>query len=373
MGVAEEFNDWEKSNSIVPEGAFEIPKKDHVLTDEEKSILSKVKAFDYSNPVPKPDDIISIDGNTISTPGNITVLAGPSKGGKSGLMIGLIAGAISTEYNDIGIEPISVKPNRYQKAVIHLDTEQSNYNHYRGMSAVIKRANMTQQQDYFYSWSLRGLNKLEKLKATNLNMKLCAEKHNGIHIIFFDGGADYVNDLNDPKEANEAVEYLEALAITYNCPVVNVLHLNPNSPDKTRGHYGSQLERKCESQLRITKDKEKEVSTIEGVLLRNAGGVPQVDFKYDTEKGYHVTCGYGKSNSKNSKRREELIWHYRPLFEGGIKTVKSHDLKNRIMEIEGCQTRTSNTRITEMVKLEIIECIDSVKGIYKLTKTAIKQ
>jgi hypothetical protein len=340
---------------IVPEIK---PSEEPVLSEEEKAILAKVKPFDFSKPVPKPDDIISIDGNTISTPGNLTVLAGPSKGGKSGLMIGLIAGAIQTTQSDIDIEPIRVKPNSNLKAIIHLDTEQSDYNHYRGMSAVMRRASMTQQPEYFYSWSLRGLSKLEKLKATSLQIKLCAKKHNGIHIIFFDGGADFVNDLNDAKEANEAVEYLESLAITYNCPVINVLHLNPNSPDKTRGHYGSQLERKCESQLRITKDKETDISTIEGVLLRNAGGVPQVDFRYDNDKGYHVTCGYGKSTRVNNQIKE-LRGAYAEILQNGLKVISYKDLTDLIKDHEMVSIPTAKRRIKSMLDLGIIIHIDT--------------
>jgi hypothetical protein len=62
--------------------------------------------------------------------------------------------------------------------------------------------------------------------------------------------------VNDATEANGLVGELHALAIRFDCPIICVLHENPgeNTQGKTRGHLGSQLERKAESNLRLLKD-----------------------------------------------------------------------------------------------------------------------
>src|SRR5262245_29422823 len=101
-----------------------------------------------------------------------------------------------------------------------------------------------------------------------------------------------VTDVNNPAECDPFVAELHGLAIQYRCPIVVVIHFNPGT-DKTRGHLGSQLERKAESNL----------------TLVNKGGVTEVfslkqrhepiskgsgpKFRYFEEAGMHVSVGVG--------------------------------------------------------------------------------
>jgi hypothetical protein len=68
--------------------------------------------------------------------------------------------------------------------------------------------------------------------------------------------ADFVLDVNSSKDCPEFVTRLHRLAIEYDTLIVCILHLNPGSDSKSRGHLGSQLERKSETVLRIERTKE---------------------------------------------------------------------------------------------------------------------
>ncbi len=118
---------------------------------------------------------------------------------------------------------------------------------------------------------------------------MCAERFAGIHLITIDGGADYIASVNDEEQANEIIEYFTHLSIRYNCPVIIIVHLNPNS-DKERGHFGSHLQRKCYGLLTIEKAKGNDISTLIPKAFRKAGNadVVPVCFAYDKEKHYHV-------------------------------------------------------------------------------------
>jgi hypothetical protein len=60
---------------------------------------------------------------------------------------------------------------------------------------------------------------------------------------------------NDPDEAFAFIEEWQQLADKYQMVIVCVRHENPGSETgKTRGHLGSQLERKAESNLRLLKE-----------------------------------------------------------------------------------------------------------------------
>ncbi len=83
------------------------------------------------------------------------------------------------------------------------------------------------------------------------------------------------------------------MAIKYACPFVNVLHENHASETgKTRGHLGSQLERKAASNLRLIKDPKSGVIQLWGEKLRR-GHIAKGEgpaFVWDNAKGMHVSC-----------------------------------------------------------------------------------
>jgi hypothetical protein len=80
------------------------------------------------------------------------------------------------------------------------------------------------------------------------------------------------------------------LAIRYQCGMFTVLHENPGSEiGKTRGHLGSQLERKQFAGLRLAKDKD-EITTVWTDRSRKAS-IPKsqgIRFAYDKEAGLHL-------------------------------------------------------------------------------------
>ncbi|HEX8549106.1 MAG TPA: hypothetical protein VF691_19220, partial [Cytophagaceae bacterium] len=63
----------------------------------EFTFLDRLEAcqFNLNDAIEEPEPLISIEGNTISTPGNITSFIGASKSGKTGLMGALLSGVIA--------------------------------------------------------------------------------------------------------------------------------------------------------------------------------------------------------------------------------------------------------------------------------------
>jgi RecA-family ATPase len=86
-------------------------------------------------------------------------------------------------------------------------------------------------------------------------LKSAVRDHGGVLMVLIDGIADFCNDPNDAKECFELVRKLHKLAVDHGCLIVSVIHENPGQGGgKTRGHLGSQLERKAETSLRLQKD-----------------------------------------------------------------------------------------------------------------------
>ncbi len=364
--IVNEFSEWEKDTSIAPEGAFE--RESLLITDSQKKLIDKVKVFDPYKEVIRPIPFLSIDSGMISTSGYITVIAGMEKAGKSGFICAIVAGANLFNDDYIDFDCIKVQSNISRKAVLHYDLEQSEYNHYKSNMDILKRLKSSDIPKYYRSFLLRGLSIKERIEFLDLSVEMASKEFDGVHCIFLDGGADFVYSTNDEEESLKIVLHLEQLAMKYNCPVIVVIHLNPGSITKGRGHLDSQLRRKCESYLTITKDRETEISTIEFTLLRNAGGIPKTDFKYDIEKGYHVSIG---KSFRISKKEKEFREKYEPLFNFGLGTLTYSKLVEEICSLEGIEKRSAKSRISTMIgAIKMIEYIDDKKSALKLIKHA---
>lgn len=266
------------------------PKQFHRKAQEPDELLRIAESLRISAmfPVPRPEYYIHANNCCISTPGNITGIIGASKSGKSAFMSSLISGAIqdALEMDCFGFK---VAPNKQMKVVMSIDSEMSEYDSYRRHVAILKMGSFDREPEYFRSYLFRTIPVRDRFQSLELLIDKQAQAFGGVHILFGDGIADFVASVNDEAECNEAVHKFEAIAIKYKCPVILVLHLNPGSDSKTRGHLGSQLERKAESILVVSK--KDSVSSIEGKLLRNSGDIPIQEFVYDTTIGHHVSIG----------------------------------------------------------------------------------
>ena len=196
-------------------------------------------------------------------------------------------------------------------------------------------------------------------------LERASEECGGIHSVFIDGIADLCIDPNEAMESNGLVDELVQLAIKHACPIITVLHENPSGAEtgKTRGHLGSQLERKAESNLRVVKDA-KGVSTIYSDRCRRAS-IPKESgprFAWDNEAGMHVSVHTAaKADRADEKRRTEQP-AVDSVFTGTVGSVTWSDLKKRIMDIVHLAERTAERRITEWMALGLI--MMPVKGEY---------
>jgi hypothetical protein len=125
-------------------------------------------------------------------------------------------------------------------------------------------------------------------------LKEAQKQYGAIHSALLDGYADYVKDPNDPDESFAAVERFHQLAAEYSTTFLGIIHLNPGPAMKTRGHLGSQLARKAESNIELCK--EDEITTVHTSSSRHAF-ISKEDgprFRWDSSAGMHVSCATGR-------------------------------------------------------------------------------
>jgi hypothetical protein len=131
--------------------------------------------------------------------------------------------------------------------IAYLDFEQDAEDFYH---LLCRHAGVTSSQVKGYR--LAGMDAHQAQRAAELIL----ERTPNLCLLIIDGYADLSRDVNSQEEAVEIVQKWMDLTAKHNVALTGVLHLNPGSETKSRGHLGSQLERKSKTVLQIDVDAE---------------------------------------------------------------------------------------------------------------------
>lgn len=341
----------------------------NILQDAMDKLTSSLSKYDHlritrEKNIANHEPFITIRGASIASPGNITAIGAAAKTGKTALIGVIAAGAISENGKYEGFPDIEIKPNPDRRAVIYMDTEQSENDQQYNVNTILTRAGYDHTPDFFRAYNIRQLKIDQYEEVTNSICELSSEEFGGIHAIIIDGGADYILSVNDESAASLIVQYFTHLAIKYECPVIVVVHQNPGS-DKERGHFGSEIQRKCYGLLTITK--EGDISTLAPKIMRKAGNadIPLISFKYCKQKGYHIPVESVDKDEmrvqKDRKRHEDIASQiFKPLI-----ALNYTDAVSAIMKETSRGERTAKNMISNMAGWGYIKKFED--GLYRKT------
>ena len=323
------------------------------------------RRIDLSVTPNKPVAVLRFAGVPISTAGNLTNVNAQAKSGKTaaiGAKIAAIEAAsmkscfgFDSQYDCLGFEA----SEHHGKAVILFDTEQSRYDAWKNLQRAAKRVKLTKFPTNFRAYGLCDLSVNERRKYLSAEMERAFQQCGGIHSVFVDGIADLCNDPNDSQEAFGLVNELVQLAVKYSCPMILVLHENPGAGNggyvKTRGHLGSQLERKAETNIRIAiKDA---ISTVQLERCRNAGLPKHLSprFRWSDIDEMHVSVPPDDGSEALAKKRSEDAEIVETAFGGGRGPISASDLVTGIKRVLGCQQATAFRRRKEWLASGLIQ------------------
>ena len=308
--------------------------------------------------------IYSLAGTCICTPGNLTSFTGAAKNGKSATIGAAVASALPhTDDADL-LGFTSSNPDH--TALLWFDSEQSPDDFWHCVYRAVKRAGLQKPPKWLHAYSLTGLGHKRAWEAVQAAMEAASDKHDGLHSILIDGFADMVADVNDPAESNDFVAELHDMAIRFDCPILGVIHFNPGS-EKSRGHLGSQIERKAETNLALEKDADE--STVIYSTKNRRAGIPKnlgPRFAFSTEAGMHVTVE-SRQSAKDTERREALVSLAQDVF-GDHPAMRYSDLKSTVMTVTRLKERQAERKIGEMKRLTVIR--QGVAGMFVLSTPA---
>lgn len=310
------------------------------------------RRFDPSKSARPARAIFRIGDVPICTAGNISNLVAQAKAGKSAIVGAMIAAAMCIEVDRQDCFGIRAA-NDQGLALLHFDTEQS-VEHWDGLlRRALRRAQGKQFPLWLHSYSLAGLAAVECRQAVDWAIQNARDRCGGIFAVIIDGIGDLVVDPNDPEECFPLVTHLHALAIEFDAPIINVLHLNPGSMEKSRGHLGSQLERKAETNL--TLEKAEDGATVLFALKQRGAMIPKETgprFRWSDADDMHVSTASIRSE-RAEEARETLGELAREAF-GDRPSLTFSALKEAVKIATLCSDRTATRRIKEMCQSKVV-------------------
>jgi len=208
----------------------------------------------------KPKTIMSmVEDNHVHkeqlTNQNISTTIGGAKSKKTFFTVMLVSSIL-------GCNNFSMSGNTYDKKILWIDTEQSNYHVHRILRRLKKLGIDLNMVDMF---GLRPY--MPELRFSILERILSTKNYYSFVVI--DGVVDLLYDFNDLKESKKLVTKIMEWSSIYDCHINTILHTNKDLHN-ARGHIGTELMNKSETVFRITKEDDGN-SIVEGEYTRNEG------------------------------------------------------------------------------------------------------
>jgi hypothetical protein len=244
--------------------------------------------FDINHPPEKPRPVISLCGQGLSTPGNLTVFSAKQKTAKTSSILAALASMMMPKGDCLGFTGIWTGG-----AWIHFDSEQSEYDFDRATRVCLRRAGLDVEPAWLRTYSTVHLDIDERRELFFAELERASKEHGRLSGASVDGVADMCHDPNDSEEAFALVSRLNRAAAQYDCPFLLSLHENPGGDNgKTRGHLGSELGRKAETNLSLSKDTNNVVSMF--TESSRSCHIPKDKgprFAWSDDEGMHLSCG----------------------------------------------------------------------------------
>lgn len=207
-----------------------------------------------------PRPVLSQNGNAVFYPRTINIIQGKSGVHKSRLVESMCSCLLNKEEhtpNSMGFEKVP-----YNKYVIaYVDTERNLTEQFpSAIQRILLHAGYEIESDpeAFEYTSLQEFDRNERLDALIIYIENLSESYpNKNIIVVLDVISDCLLNFNDTSESMRLIDFLNQtinrLDVTFLC----IIHENPGSVDKARGHLGTELNNKSSTVIQIGYEKDK--------------------------------------------------------------------------------------------------------------------
>ena len=331
-----------------------------------------VRRFDLASPPPEPVPRFFINGKPWGTPRNLQSILAQAGTGKTSIISALESAYLCPDGLRSNRDFLGMSASDMRNLpLLHIDTEQSPYDHFMMGKRTLRRAGLDAPPPGFHSYGLAGFGARDLRQFLKFTLEELVADAGGVFAVIIDGTADMVTDVNNAEECNDLVAELHGLAIKYDTAIINVIHENPGSDTgKARGHLGSQLERKAESALRLKRTDD--ITVVYGHKMRHAP-VYEKDgprFRWSDAEGMHVSVEAACVAQDEQKRAKFYDLAESVLAHAGKPGLRHGEFLKAIAEFRRIGASAAEDRFTDMKRFKVIQK-NPISGEWMLTATTV--
>lgn len=307
--------------------------------------LAKYRITSESN-VAKPVPSLYIRDSIVAVKGDLAIISGPAKAGKSAVCLNMLASALLPD--DSKIDTLGIKvPFAEGKPVLYIDTEQGDYAVANMLSRLCDILGVKKEPDNLHLLSLR-----EETKEHAYDIIMSYLVINGPpHFVIIDGIGDLVGSANDEVEGIRILRDFMTMASKLKTTIVTVLHDSHANSSKPRGHLGSEAERKAGGLIAVNMDNG--TRYIVARKLRHGANFEPVPFTWSDLDKRFISLDPSEVPKKfledNAARKEDEARKLAPrCFPSDILEMRSKELHDEVMRLHNCGESAAYHRIKEM-------------------------
>lgn len=331
-----------------------------------------------SKPISFSSSIITHFGIGAIFPNTINVVQGKKGSHKSRLTEILCIVMLSQMY---GLEYTGFLRNNLKKyAVLYVDSERNIKEQFPYAIQKIKEKSdykIDEHPSNFNYISLIDVERSQRLDTLTEYLKIICEKYKDCHLfIVMDVITDCIENFNDPRESMKLVDLLNETINNYDVTFLCVIHENPNSGDKARGHLGIEIINKASQVMQIGFEKDSmnndtELIRLKFLYCRNTKKLDTIFLRYsEALEGLIAASEKEFDDVKHQKQTKANIPEVQAWLKenlGGEITKKT--LISNLKQAFDCGERTIEDRLKELLDSEFL--IKESKGKEVLYRLAI--
>ncbi|MES2592706.1 MAG: hypothetical protein V4608_12545 [Bacteroidota bacterium] len=322
-----------------------------IIESQKKLNERSKKQISFSRPIIEREELGVIFPNTIN------VIQGKSGVHKSRLVENLCSTLLARDENKTFLGFKAYDNNCF--TVLYVDTERNQKDQYPNAIQKIKlNAGYSIESEIknFDFISLIEVSRIERFEALKEYLETVREKFDNHIVIVLDVITDCISNFNDPNETMKLIDLLNMMINEFNVTFICLIHENPSSGDKARGHLGTEIMNKASTVMQIgfEKDKNQKDSELIKVNYLKARSTRKFEPFYliysEIEKGLilaedEIVNDYldaKKSKADITQLKEQLS---KILIEPKEKSIVITDLVNYFK----CGTRTIESRLKQLL------------------------
>lgn len=342
------------STDIRPEASQH--KLERLLATQQKIRENKSKPISFSDP------ILWQKQNPVFFPKTINVIQGKAGVHKSRLAETVCAALLKTPESDRDL--LNFKRNTSgDYAVCYVDTERnlSDQLPYSLQQIQLKAGYKIEDHPYAFDYiSLLEFDREERFEMLNMYLDHIRLKFS-IHLfIVLDVITDCVFNFNDTKDSMKLIDMMNQAINRYNVTFLCLIHENPGSADKARGHLGTEILNKASTVMQIAFEKNAEnhntdLIKISYIKCRSSRKHDPFYAEYsDKEKGLIIADQSTIIDALDSRTQKAALDETIAIISAFLiePATKTELLEKLCMELK-CKERTIERRLNSIIKFKL--------------------